>query len=140
MAFVSTAENGGVKDPKIGPGRPKGSPNKKVSRRSLRDKELMSLLRKLRPHISDAIMTAVKIMKDKQASETNRLRAVAFLQDQYHKLLLEVYEGEEYQDGADAPEAVQPPEEIQPKEEKKAPSGPVFSLRIVGDDSKLTEE
>lgn len=101
-------------------GRPKEEDRKKVTRRSLRDKELMQLARKLRPHQSAAIMEAVRIMGNKEATDANKLKAVAFLSDTYRKLITEIYEGEPEEDtGTD-------PAEIQPQDNK-----PVFSLHML---------
>ena len=105
-------------------GRPKEEDRKKVTRRSLRDKELMQLARKLRPHQSAAIMEAVRIMGNKEATDANKLKAVAFLSDTYRKLINEIYEGEPDGDErgdvrGDSPEEIQP----QPK--------PVFSLHML---------
>ena len=69
---------------------PKEEDRKKVTRRSLRDKELMQLARKLRPHQSAAIMEAVRIMGNKEATDANKLKAVAFLSDTYRKLITEI--------------------------------------------------
>lgn len=100
-------------------GRPKEEDRKKVTRRSLRDKELMQLARKLRPHQSAAIMEAVRIMGNKEATDANKLKAVAFLSDTYRKLITEIYEGEPDGDTGNDPAEIQPQ------------SGPVFSLHVL---------
>ena len=106
-------------------GRPKEEDRKKVTRRSLRDKELMQLARKLRPHQSAAIMEAVRIMGNKEATDANKLKAVAFLSDTYRKLITEIYEGEPEEDaGGDSPQEVQP----------QTPA-PLFSLRMINNES-----
>ena len=100
-------------------GRPKEEDRKKVTRRSLRDKELMQLARKLRPHQSAAIMEAVRIMGNKEATDANKLKAVAFLSDTYRKLIVDIYEGEPEEDTGNDPAEIQPQ------------SGPVFSLHVL---------
>lgn len=109
MVFKATKDNGGVKDPSIGPGRPKNSDKKEpVTRRSIRDKELLQLVRKLKPNIAAAIKSAVDIMGDAESTDTNKLKAAAFLFVQYKELLKDLYEGEEDPDKDAAPEEVQP--------------------------------
>lgn len=108
-------------------GRPKDSDRKKITRRSLKDKELMTLVRKLKPHQSEAIMTAVQIMGNKEATDANKLKAVAFLSDTYRKLLTELYEGEPEEDDEGKPVVdAEKPVEVQPVDKR-----PVFSLRML---------
>ena len=102
-------------------GRPKEEDRKKVTRRSLRDKELMQLARKLRPHQSAAIMEAVRIMGNKEATDANKLKAVAFLSDTYRKLINEIYEGEPEEDTGNDPAEIQP----------QVDNRPVFSLHML---------
>ena len=53
--FKSTEELG-LRDPRISEtGRPKLT--RKRTRREIRENELMSILRKIKPHLSDSIMT-----------------------------------------------------------------------------------
>lgn len=123
MAFVSTKDNGGVKDSRIAPGRPpkdKTAPEK-VTRRSLRDRELIQLARKLKPHVALSITTAVKVMGNDEAKDGDKLRAGAFLFAQYRELISEIYEGD-----ADS-ESTENPEEVQPKKDESV----VFSLKMI---------
>lgn len=113
-------------------GRPKEEDRKKVTRRSLRDKELMQLARKLRPHQSAAIMEAVRIMGNKEATDANKLKAVAFLSDTYRKLITEIYEGEPEDDSNGKADE---PTEIQPQDNR-----PVFSLRMIENPSDLNKD
>ena len=108
-------------------GRPKEEDRKKVTRRSLRDKELMQLARKLRPHQSAAIMEAVRIMGNKEATDANKLKAVAFLSDTYRKLINEIYEGEPDGDDKGQVSVEDTPVEVQPQVDNR----PVFSLRVL---------
>lgn len=110
MPFVSKEELGGQVDPNINTkGRPtnKDKP-KKTSRRSARDKELLQLARKLKPHISAAIMAAVGVIGDKDASDANKIKAAAFLVDTHRKVLIDLYEGEPTGDEEETPQEVQP--------------------------------
>ena len=117
-------------------GRPKEEDRKKVTRSSLRDKELMQLARKLRPHQSAAIMEAVRIMGNKEATDANKLKAVAFLSDTYRKLINEIYEGEPEEDDKGQVPVEDTPVEVQPQVDNR----PVFSLRMIsGPDDKSKE-
>lgn len=98
-------------------GRPKADPDApKVTRRSVRDKELMQLARKLRPHVSSAIGETVKILQNSGAADTNKLKAAAWLVGEYRKLITDIYEGE------DTDESVS---EMQPQ------NTPTFSLHVL---------
>lgn len=120
MPFVSTANNGGVPDPNIAKtGRPKKGDEKKLTRREIKDKELLALARKIKPHISAAITESAKIMTSKEATDQNKLKASAFLFTVYRDLIKEVYNsnvGEE--DSMD---------------NEVGDDTPVLSLKIVGD-------
>ena len=128
-------------------GRPKEEDRKKVTRRSLRDKELMQLARKLRPHQSAAIMEAVRIMGNKEATDANKLKAVAFLSDTYRKLITEIYDGEPEEDDkgkGDEPVESQPqvPVEVLPPPVpvKGVDMRPVFSHRMVESPADLQKD
>lgn len=110
-------------------GRPKNDEDvekKKVSRRTLRDKELMSLARRLRPHVSAAIGEAVKLLHKDGVADTTKLKTVAFLVTEYHKLVEDIYEGEEETEA----------QEMQPQTDSR----PVFSLRVLENPSELQKE
>ncbi len=129
MVFKATKDNGGVRDPNISStGRPPkdSEDSKKLTRRSLKDKELMALTRKLKPHISSSIMAAANIISNKDSADANKLRAAAFLVNEYHKLIIEIYDGEEPSENEDQPE------EIQPQTEKAT----VFSLKMINTEDK----
>jgi len=114
MVFRATAENGGVVDPAINKlGRIRGV--KEKSRREIRDQSLLSLLRKVSPHLSESIMTAANIMKNKEAAHANQLKAAVILLNAYKELVNDLYTG-----GNEEDEGV----EIQP-------NTPTFSLRML---------
>lgn len=121
MGFQKTVN--GVVDPKINTkGRPLAEEvEKKLTNRQLREREFLSLARKIKPLQASAIATAAKIMQNDAASDMNKLKASALLISVYQELIKEVYSKEN--DASDVPAA----EEIQP-----ANKGPVFSLSIVG--------
>lgn len=117
MVFRATAENGGVVDPAINKlGRIRGV--KEKSRREIRDQSLLSLLRKVSPHLSESIMTAATIMRNKESGAGNQLKAAVILLNAYKELVNDLYTG-----GNEEDEGV----EIQP-------NTPTFSLRMINDE------
>ena len=108
-------------DPRINrAGRKPNDPDKVKTKREIRDSELLSLLRKIKPHLSDSIVTAAKIMKNDQAADTSRLKAAVILLDAYKELVNDVYNGEDQED-----EGL----EVQPQSNQ-----PVFSLKMINSD------
>jgi len=116
MVFKARKDNNGEVDENINrSGRIKGSAE--MSRRSLKERELILLLRKIKPHMSDSIMTAARIMKNDESNDANKLKASALLISVYKELLKDAYDGDEEAEGT----------EIQS-------NTPIFSLKIVGED------
>lgn len=114
--FKSKKELNGEIDPKINIlGRVKAA--SKMTNRELREREFLSLLRKIKPLVADSINTAVKIMKDEKAADQNKLKAAVIILDNYKQMVTDVYNGKYDEDEA---------EEIQ------QPNTPVFSLKVVG--------
>ena len=114
MAFRSRKELNGEIDKNINQqGRIKGIKDK--TRREIKEGELLSLLRKIKPHIADSVMTASRIMKNDQAADANKLKSAALLISLYKDLLKDAYEG-----GDEDAEGT----EVQPNQ-------PVFSLRVL---------
>lgn len=101
-------------------GNPLGRIEKKQkeSAKKIREREFISLLKRLRPHISSAISTAAKIMQNEEATEAARLKACTILLDNYKQLVSDVYEGDD-SDAEDSPEDIQ------------KHSAPVFSMKII---------
>lgn len=95
MAFKSSKELGGAIDPNIYRVEERGprNRNKPKTRRELYEGELMSLLRKLKPHQSEAYRQAVRIMTSSSASDANVLKASAFINQVYRELLKDLYDG-----------------------------------------------
>lgn len=119
MPFVSKEKLGGEIDKNINTqGRIKGA--KRMTNRELREREFMSLLRKLKPLVADSINTAAKIMKNAEATDQNKLKAATLLLQQYEMMVNDVYNGKYDED-----EAI---DEIQ------QPNVPMFSLKVVGGD------
>lgn len=103
-------------------GNPNGRPKKtsvldKPTNRDLKERELIMLLRKIKPHVAKAITQAADIMQNEEASHQNQLKAATILLDNYRRLTLDVYDG----DDADEVEGT----EIQQH------NAPLFSLTVV---------
>ena len=88
----------------------------KMTKRELKDRELLLLLRKIRPHVAESIMQAARIMKAESASHQNQLKAATILLDNYRKLVMDLYDGED---------------EGEEGEEVQQQNAPVFSLKVV---------
>jgi hypothetical protein len=106
-------------------GNPNGRPKKesifdKPTNRELKERELVMLLRKIKPQVAEAIITAAAIMKNEEASHQNQLKAATILLDNYRRLVLDVYDGEDLADKEGT--------EIQQQ------NAPIFSLKVVGDE------
>lgn len=123
MVFKKRSETGEI-DSRINvAGRPKVE--RKVSRREKKDKELEGLMRKLRPHLAASIGVISDVMKGEKTSDTNKLKAAALVIAEYRKLTLDVWGNDEDSEGSG--------EVIEEQEDQDM--APVFSLKIVGDDS-----
>jgi hypothetical protein len=106
-------------------GNPNGRPKKesifdKPTNRELKERELVMLLRKIKPHVAEAIMQAAAIMKNAEASHQNQLKAATILLDNYRRLTLDMYDGEEQAEEAGV--------EVQQQ------NAPIFSLKVVNED------
>ena len=118
MVFKARKDNNGEIDSAINvQGRIRGI--KEKSRREIRSGELLSLIRKIKPHLSESIMTAATIMKDKTAAHANQLKAAVILLNAYKELVNDLYAG-----GDEDEEGV----EVQS-------NTPVFSLRMLPADN-----
>ena len=76
----------------------------KKTNRELKEKELLMLLRKIKPHVSEAIIQAARIMKNEEASHQNQLKAATVLLDNYRKLTLDLYDGDAEGEGVEVQE------------------------------------
>ena len=124
MAFKKSVN--GVIDPNINAnGRPSRE-EKKLTNRELREREFMSLLRKLKPLVAQSIATAVKIMGNAEASHQNQLKACTIILQEYKDSLSQVYD--KNYDGEEA-------EEVQPTNK-----APVFSLKMISNTEEVIKE
>lgn len=73
-------------------GRPKVVDAEKPTNRSVRQKELLSLVRKFKPLQSKAINAAVKILDDNQATEMGKLKSAALIISTYQQLLKDTFD------------------------------------------------
>ena len=121
MVFKTRRELNGEIDPAINSkGRPPADSSKKITRREIKEKEFLSLARKIRPHVAASIAAAVEIMKKDEATDTNKLKAAAFLLTEYQKLIKETYSMDDADEGSI-------PEEMQSSEKGK----PAFTLHYI---------
>ena len=128
MPFVSRKNNGGKVDSRINTrGRPLKGDEKTLTRREAKDKELLSLARKLKPHLASGLKQVVAILEDEQAAHTNKIKVTAFLYKTYHELLDDVY----------APSRDDEPKEEDTTVEDVQPQNPMlFSLKMINTETK----
>ena len=100
----------------------------KFTAKEIKQKEVMSLLRKLKPLMSKSVNTAAKIIDSDGATESGKLRAATILLGLYKDLLSEAYDRD-----IKLEEMLQ---ETDPKEIDTSKNAPVFSLTML----KQTEE
>lgn len=105
-------------------GRSKVLDKDKKSNKTRRSESFLELVRKFRPHLSKAVMTAVNIMGDDKASESGRLRASALIIQTYRELVRDLYDAK-YDD--EEAEAIQ-----------ETDNRPVFSLKVIGSEQEST--
>lgn len=68
----------------------------KKSPRQIRNGELESLLRKIKPHVSKSIMTAVNIMdRVEDTTDASKLKAATIILDLYKETVIKLYDGQE---------------------------------------------
>lgn len=102
-------------------GRPKTIDRDKKTNREIRSAELLSLTRKLKPHLTRAIRAAIDILESKDASEAGKLRASALVIQTYRELIKDVFDRNYDDESA---------EEVQPN------SAAILSLTVVGTDKE----
>lgn len=123
MVFKARKDNGGRLDPSINAkGRPLKGDEKTLTRREAKDKELLSLARKWKPHVSTAMKEVIRILENENASESNKLKAAAFWVKTYQDLMNEIYAASRGDEPQESDLQIQ---DVQPD------SRPVFSLRMV---------
>ena len=123
MVFKARKDNGGQIDSAINTrGRPLKKDEKTLTRREAKDKEMLTLARKLKPGAQVALKEALKILNNDKASEAAKLKAAEIYLKYFHLTVDKLYQPS----GADElPEDQTKVEDVQPD------GRPVFSLRMV---------
>ena len=125
---MSTKDNGGKRDSNINKrGRPLKGDEKTLTRREAKDKEMLTLARKLKPGAQVALKEALKILNDPNASEAGKLKAADIYLKYFQLTMDKLY-------AASAPGEV---DESETKVEDVQPDNrPVFSLRMINTESE----
>lgn len=114
MAFVK-GKSGNEK------GRPPKDPTKIKTNRELRQDEMLSFVRKFKPHLAKAVQTSVRVMENDESSDQNKLKAAALIISTYNGLIKDLYD---FRYDSDEGEALQ------------ENNGPQFSLRMINFDKE----
>ena len=89
MPFVSTKDNGGVPDKNVNrKGRPLKKDTQTLTRREAKDKEMLTLARKLKPGAQIALKEALKILNNDKASEAAKLKAAEIYLKYFHFIVI----------------------------------------------------
>ncbi len=128
MVFKARKDNGGQIDPAINKlGRPLKKDEKTLTRREAKDKEMLTLARKLKPGAQVALKEALKILNNDKASEAAKLKAAEIYLKYFHLTVNTLY----------APSAADEIPESETKVEDVQPDNrPVFSLKIIGNEEQ----
>lgn len=131
MPFVAKENNNGKVDKNINRrGRPLKGDEKTLTRREAKDKEMLTLARKLKPGAQVALKEALKILNDPKASEAGKLKAADIYLKYFQLTMDKLY-------AASAPGEV---DESETKVEDVQPDNrPVFSLRMITGPEELKE-
>ena len=123
MPFISTKDNGGVPDKNVNRrGRPLKGDEKTLTRREAKDKEMLTLARKLKPGAQVALKEALKILNNDKASEAAKLKAAEIYLKYFHLTVDKLYQPS----GADElPEDQVEVTDVQPD------NRPLFSLKML---------
>ena len=132
MVFKKRSENGGQIHEDINvKGRPLKKDQKSLTRREAKDKEMLTLARKLKPGAQVALKEALKILNNDKASESAKLKAAEIYLKYFHLTVNTLY----------APSAADEIPESETKVEDVQPDNrPIFSLRMLPDPESKTEE
>ena len=123
MVFKARKDNGGQIDPAINKlGRPLKKDEKTLTRREAKDKEMLTLARKLKPGAQVALKEALKILNNDKASEAAKLKAAEIYLKYFTLTMDKLYAPS----GADElPEDQMKVEDVQPD------NRPLFSLKML---------
>ena len=128
MVFKARKDNGGHIDSAINTrGRPLKKDEKTLTRREAKDKEMLTLARKLKPGAQVALKEALKILNNDKASESAKLKAAEIYLKYFHLTVNTLY----------APSAADEIPESETKVEDVQPDNrPVFSLKILNTEAE----
>ena len=128
MVFKARKDNGGQIDSAINTrGRPLKKDEKTLTRREAKDKEMLTLARKLKPGAQVALKEALKILNNDKASEAAKLKAAEIYLKYFHLTVNTLY----------APSAADEIPESETKVEDVQPDNrPVFSLKIINNEEE----
>ena len=128
MVFKKRSENGGQIHEDINvKGRPLKKDQKSLTRREAKDKEMLTLARKLKPGAQVALKEALKILNNDKASEAAKLKAAEIYLKYFHLTVDKLYQPS----GADElPEDQVEVSDVQPD------NRPVFSLKILNTEAE----
>jgi hypothetical protein len=123
MVFKKRSENGGKIHEDINTrGRPLKKDTQTLTRREAKDKEMLTLARKLKPGAQVALKEALKILNNDKASEAAKLKAAEIYLKYFHLTVDKLYQPS----GADElPEEQTKVEDVQPD------NRPLFSLKML---------
>ena len=132
MVFKARKDNGGQIDSAINTrGRPLKKDEKTLTRREAKDKEMLTLARKLKPGAQVALKEALKILNNDKASEAAKLKAAEIYLKYFHLTVNTLY----------APSAADEIPESETKVEDVQPDNrPVFSLKILNTEAEDNTE
>ncbi len=132
MVFKKRSENGGQIHEDINvKGRPLKKDQKSLTRREAKDKEMLTLARKLKPGAQVALKEALKILNNDKASEAAKLKAAEIYLKYFHLTVNTLY----------APSAADEIPESETKVEDVQPDNrPVFSLKILNTEAEDNTE
>lgn len=90
--FRTKEELGGVIDPRINTkGQPRNQRPVGTTRRANHQNELVSLLRKLRPHLSSAVIRTSSIVSNPNSKDSDAVAAAKLLLSTYQSLMQDLY-------------------------------------------------
>lgn len=128
MVFKKREENGGKIHEDINTrGRPLKKDQKTLTRREAKDKEFLTLARKLKPGAQVALKEALKILNNDKATEASKLKA-AEIYLKYFTLVMDKLYAPSAAD--ELPESETNVQDVQPD------SRPVFSLKIINNEEQ----
>lgn len=131
MPFVAKENNNGKIDKNINRrGRPLKGDEKTLTRREAKDKEMLTLARKLKPGAQVALKEALKILNDPNASEAGKLKA-ADIYLKYFQLTMDKLYAASAED--ELPESEMTIQDVQPD------NRPLFSLKIINNEEPSKE-